>query len=134
SEAIIGRTASCAVRLDGPGVSRRHARISVLDGEVTVEDLASAHGVLVNGERIEGKRRLEAGDWLTVGGHSLQLVVDERPDAPNDEIEDENTDHEVGLVTERASQLMLTGEAALEMIEVGQVAEAERLLARRLEP
>lgn len=133
STAVIGRTPSCKVQLDGPGVSRRHARVVVDRDQVTIEDLGSANGVLVNDERIVGPRRLKEGDWITVGSHSLQLVVDDRPAPSHDEIEDEDTDHDFGTATQRASQLTLTGEAALEMIEVGLVNEAEQLLSGRLE-
>src|SRR5262245_57631912 len=121
ASAVIGRSPSCRILLEGPGVSRRHARIIITaDDEVMIEDLGSANGVFVNGERIGGAQVLAEGDWLTIGGHSLQLVVDDRPaksvSGPRD---DDDTMEEVdfGTSTQRASQLVLTGEAALEMIE-----------------
>lgn len=134
--AVIGRSPACRVLLEGPGVSRRHARIMVNDDGVAIEDLGSANGVLVNGERIVGLHKLKEGDWLTIGGHSLQLVVDDRPaksfSGHRDE-DDEPDEVDFGTSTQRASQLVLTGEAALEMIEVGLVHEAEQLLGARLQ-
>src|SRR5581483_8941268 len=52
AECVIGRSAAANVRLTDDGVSRRHARIVVVDKTVTVEDLGSANGVFVNGERV----------------------------------------------------------------------------------
>src|SRR5262245_55674703 len=136
SSAVIGRSPACRVLLEGPGVSRRHARIMVRDDDVVIEDLGSANGVLVNGERIVGPKELKEGDWLTIGGHSLQLVVDDRPAksiSGSRDDEDEVEEVDFGTSTQRASQLVLTGEAALEMIEVGLVHEAEQLLGARLQ-
>jgi hypothetical protein len=134
--AVIGRSPACRVLLDGPGVSRRHARIELREEGVVIEDLGSANGVLVNGERIRGPRTLLEGDWLTIGGHSLQLVVDDRPakslSGGRDDDDDLEEPSDFGTQTQRASQLVLTGEAALEMIEVGLVHEAEQLLGTRL--
>ena len=66
-ETLIGRAAGCAIRIDDPGISRRHARI-VRQSPVTcaVEDLQSRNGTFVNGKRVSGAR-LSEGDRLGVG-------------------------------------------------------------------
>ena len=70
-ETLIGRDKQCAIRLATPDVSRRHCRLVVqeLAGEelVTAEDLGSRNGTYVNGRRIAGRTRLDAGDTVRVG-------------------------------------------------------------------
>jgi DNA-binding winged helix-turn-helix (wHTH) protein len=70
-EHIIGREPGLAIRLDSPKVSRRHARVVVRDGQVTLEDLGSKNGTYVRGARIDGSVRLQAGDAVRVGGFRL---------------------------------------------------------------
>lgn len=72
-EFVIGRSSSCNLSLDDALVSRRHAVLEVTADGVTVEDLGSRNGVLVNGDRIEGRVQLEAGDVLTIGLSQLTL-------------------------------------------------------------
>ena len=43
-ENVLGRDEDATVRIDAPGVSRRHARIRVSGGEATIEDLGSKNG------------------------------------------------------------------------------------------
>ena len=41
---MLGRDEDVTVRIDAPGVSRRHARIRVSGAEATIEDLGSKNG------------------------------------------------------------------------------------------
>jgi diguanylate cyclase (GGDEF)-like protein len=66
SGAVIGRAAEASLRLNDDGVSRRHARIVVSGGQVQIEDLGSANGTLVNGERV-ARAVLRDGDKVQVG-------------------------------------------------------------------
>lgn len=66
-ETVIGRQSGCELRIPSAAVSRRHCRLSFRDDVLSVEDLDSANGTLVNGERIEGIRALRPGDSLEVG-------------------------------------------------------------------
>lgn len=43
-ENVLGRDEDVTVRIDAPGVSRRHARIRVSGAEATIEDLGSKNG------------------------------------------------------------------------------------------
>jgi two-component system cell cycle response regulator len=70
ADTVIGRAADAAVRLQDDGVSRRHARIVHADGGVLVEDLNSANGTLVNGQRIE-RVVLQDGDKIQVGSTTI---------------------------------------------------------------
>ena len=67
----VGRNASCQLSLDDPLVSRRHALFEVSNGQVSVEDLNSRNGVIVNGHRIEGKVSLNVGDRILIGSQEL---------------------------------------------------------------
>jgi DNA-binding NtrC family response regulator len=67
AELVFGRQPSCGVVIDHDGVSRRHARVMRRRNEITVEDLESRNGTLVNGTAISGVRRLAAGDALAIG-------------------------------------------------------------------
>ena len=56
-------------------ISRRHARVSrAADGRLTIEDLGSANGTFVNGERIDALRTLDLGDVVRVGNTVLQVT------------------------------------------------------------
>ena len=52
--------------LDDRNVSRRHARLELVDGALVVIDLGSANGTLVNGNRV-GRHQLAASDRLSIG-------------------------------------------------------------------
>jgi hypothetical protein len=73
-EFVVGRSSSCHLALDDALVSRRHATIHVQEGGAWVEDLGSRNGVSVNGERVEGRRKLNHLDRVTIGSHELVLV------------------------------------------------------------
>jgi len=70
---VAGRDEGCGVRLDEQSVSRRHARFLVQDEVVTVEDLNSTNGTLVNGKRAAGPVALRAGDTVRIGSVKARL-------------------------------------------------------------
>ena len=54
-------------------MSRRHARL-VPDGDHwLIEDLGARNGTFVNGERIEGKRRIAPGDVIQMGATLVRV-------------------------------------------------------------
>jgi len=64
-----------------PEISRLHAELLHRAGEwVIVDDGLSANGTFVNGMPVEGRRRLQDGDLITVGRTSLTFC-DPRADA-----------------------------------------------------
>lgn len=73
---LVGRSVACKVVLDDSDVSRRHARLMVSDDGAEIEDLESANGVFVNGERIDKCRILSNGDQIAIGREELRLIVD----------------------------------------------------------
>ena len=81
-EFLIGRSAECQLALDDPLVSRKHAAFHVRKDGVTVEDLGSRNGVLLNGARVEGPHAVTEDDRVTIGGQDLRVYfVDETVDA-----------------------------------------------------
>ncbi len=84
---VIGRGVDSDLRIDDPGVSRRHAEIRVMPGvnapTVTILDLGSTNGMLVNGQRVQ-QAQLQDGAVVKVGNTSMTLhVVGSREDEWN---------------------------------------------------
>jgi len=69
---VVGRSRECDVRVDDGNVSRRHFEL-VQDGPTTwvVADLGSTNGTEVNGKRVSGRKRVDDGDRITIGGTEL---------------------------------------------------------------
>jgi pSer/pThr/pTyr-binding forkhead associated (FHA) protein len=67
----IGRHPFNEVSLGDPGVSRYHCWILLREGSLCVEDLASANGTYVNGERVRARRTLKAGDRIRIGSTEI---------------------------------------------------------------
>jgi nucleotide-binding universal stress UspA family protein len=155
----VGRNASCQLSLDDPLVSRRHAILYVSRDGVLVEDLGSRNGVLVNGQRIEGRVELRAGDKILIGAQELTLLH-ARDDGPQiagapmpppaaakltlpkmaaavRQAEVVPSSHQVDSEPEpsmvrRADAFKLLGGVAEKALAMGRAAEAERLLASAL--
>lgn len=77
---LIGRLPECDVMIDDGLVSRMHARLSVRDESVVVEDLHSTNGIYVNGTRMTHSALLREGDRLLVGTTEISLF-EARPNA-----------------------------------------------------
>jgi pSer/pThr/pTyr-binding forkhead associated (FHA) protein len=139
---LLGRSSSCHVVLDDPLVSRRHAKLEVdLDG-VSVEDLGSVNGVLVNARRIHGNAPLREGDRLQIG--RLEFVLRSSSIPPSDgaarfgaeTLQDmpavagpESGD---SAVTFSGETLDLLGGVAEKVLALGRGDEAERVLGNVL--
>jgi serine/threonine protein kinase len=72
---VIGRGEDCDLQLNDPSVSRVHARITLLDGRVYLEDAGSRWGTLVNGIPTDS-RELSPGDRVEIGDTQLRLETD----------------------------------------------------------
>ena len=69
---VVGRGTEADLRINDPGVSRRHAELRVEDDALLVADLGSTNGTLVDGERVERRRVL---DGATVRVGNTDIVV-----------------------------------------------------------
>ena len=68
AQTFIGRDpAKCQIVLNDPEVSSQHAVIKKNNVELTIEDLGSSNGTILNGNRIK-KSNLIAGDEFVIGG------------------------------------------------------------------
>ena len=63
---VLGRHPDCDIVLDAAAVSRQHAQISTESGAFFVEDLHSRNGTFVNGQLIQGRHALSAGDRIKI--------------------------------------------------------------------
>lgn len=71
----IGRAEDADLTLEDDHISRFHAKLTV-DHGAWLQDLRSANGTFVNGERVVGGVRLFHGDLLSIDTHRFQLCCD----------------------------------------------------------
>jgi anti-anti-sigma regulatory factor len=78
---VIGRDASCQLRPKHESVGSRHCRLSVKDDQVSVRDLGSAGGTLLNGRRLSPADSVIAhnGDQLKVGNLTFEVSIPVNP-------------------------------------------------------
>jgi diguanylate cyclase (GGDEF)-like protein len=82
NETILGRSDKSDLTLQDVGISRSHVRVSRVGDQVFVEDLQSANGTYVNGQRLSIRHELQEGDKIAIGAStiikfSLQDGIDE---------------------------------------------------------
>jgi len=63
---VVGRKKGCKVRIRSELVSRVHCVLINQGGNLSIKDLGSANGVLVNDQKIK-ERALQAGDTIQIG-------------------------------------------------------------------
>jgi len=80
---VIGRGADADLRINDPGVSRRHAELRVFPGEiapkVSVVDLGSTNGIQVNGQRVE-QASLDDGATVKIGNTTMTVRYVAQPE------------------------------------------------------
>jgi pSer/pThr/pTyr-binding forkhead associated (FHA) protein len=79
-EFMFGRGPECDVRPNSDLVSRQHCILHVANDAITIRDLGSMNGTLVNGQLVIGARRLSHGDTLQIGPLVLEVLLDSPPD------------------------------------------------------
>lgn len=72
-ELTIGRQEGNTIRLTERNVSRRHARLSVENGRVFIEEASARYGLKINGRRLTERMEFKEGDVLLVGDYRLSL-------------------------------------------------------------
>ena len=73
ADSVIGRDPTAAVHLSDEEVSRRHAIISLGEGNATIEDLGSVNGTHVGETAVNGEMSVKSGDRIRVGQTVLEL-------------------------------------------------------------
>jgi methylglyoxal synthase len=78
-ECSIGRSPECGLVLEGPDLSRQHAKFLSRDGNYYFSDLGSRNGSLFNGELAEPNREylLNSGDKIRIGDFILNIEQEE---------------------------------------------------------
>ena len=155
---VVGRGDGCQLVLDDPLVSRKHACFVVDDREITIKDLGSTNGVLVNGTRVDEMQVIVPGDQITLGRHNAELcwvpfsatdrgprprqvqsgrpaidtMVDQRP--PGSSVPPAAADMFADSESTHETRVleMLSG-VAEKAFELGRGVDAERILKRPLE-
>ena len=74
-EFLIGRSQECHLCAGSSSISRRHCMIARDDTKVSIKDLGSRNGTLVNGEKITETVELSSGDELGIGTLKLMVTI-----------------------------------------------------------
>ena len=72
---LIGRTSENDLQIDSKYVSRHHCQLTVTPEGVTVEDLNSTNGLVVDGRRVR-RYQLQHGDRVRIGLHTLTYAAE----------------------------------------------------------
>ncbi len=78
----LGRSRDADIFIPDQWLSRMHAEIRLDRGGLTIADLGSKNGTLVNGSRIQGVTPLRKGDQIKLGDHlvTVQFGLEEEPE------------------------------------------------------
>ncbi len=79
---VVGRGNDADLRVDDPGVSRKHLEIRLSDSDegprISAHDLGSTNGVLVNGKRVESAP-LQDGSVVRIGTTEITVRIKQAP-------------------------------------------------------
>ncbi|HEX2164877.1 MAG TPA: SpoIIE family protein phosphatase [Thermoanaerobaculia bacterium] len=78
-ELVVGRSPQCDVVVDDRSLSRRHVRFRLDGGALSVEDLGSSNGTLLDARPLQGAVPVAAGARLTLSQTTIE--IDERADS-----------------------------------------------------
>ncbi len=104
-EIVVGRRASCDIRLDFENVSGRHCALTYNGGTWHIRDLGSTNGTKVNGAKVERQQGLMPDDEIAIASHLFTL--DYEPSgaiAESQQVLEEETGH-----AKRTSLMELAG-------------------------
>ena len=74
---LIGRdSSSCGLPISEPAVSRRHARFTLENGNLYIEDVSEHNGTFINGSKLPplGRSKINAGDKVNLG--RAEIIID----------------------------------------------------------
>lgn len=103
----IGRSSDCEIQLVDRSVSRKHARISRVDGHYFIEDMGGKSGVILNAQKVQHER-LQHRDKIDIHPFQLEFLTDSTksrdPDKAVVEVEGVRKDYVLGKQTVTALQ------------------------------
>ncbi len=98
----VGKLSSSHLRIEDESVSRMHAVIEITSpGEISIIDLGSVRGTLVNGQRVN-KAKLKSGDEVVLGDIRLVVTVGEPEAVPIDSTQQVDADQLVAAMQSEA--------------------------------
>lgn len=80
---VVGRDPACQLNALDPLLSRRHAEFVSTSHGVTIRDLKSRNGILVNGHKVP-EQALKSGDVIQLGHLHMQYVEESVAQSPED--------------------------------------------------
>ena len=112
----IGRGSDNDVVLGSKQVSRNHAVLSVLDGQLYVKDLDSSNGTFINEQRIAGNEssHLKADDTLGFASFSFQVQASAAPVTTEELVADAHENADTAAVLETTASEPVTEEQIIE--------------------
>jgi FHA domain len=131
--------------LDDALVSRRHAVLSFDGTRVTVEDLGSVNGVLLNARRIRSAEVVKNGDQLRLGNQPINVYLGEavsnRPSRNRsgaqtlgrETFAEARLEQEESTVIREGEALETLALVVEKVLAMGRGAEAERILRKSLD-
>jgi pSer/pThr/pTyr-binding forkhead associated (FHA) protein len=72
---VIGRAAGCNLRPQSDAISRQHCAVFNKGDRITIKDLGSRNGSILNGEKLTAEEELKTGDELVIGPLHFNVVV-----------------------------------------------------------
>lgn len=69
---LIGRSPACALSVEDPGISRRHAALEIVGRDVRIVDLGSTNGISIDGLRVFDAQ-LRGGEKIRLGQSTLAV-------------------------------------------------------------
>ena len=72
-DTVLGRAVECDLSFSVAHMSRKHAQLSIVNGQLMVKDLESANGTFVNGKQIQ-EAKLNKGDELRLDTLSFTVT------------------------------------------------------------
>jgi CheY-like chemotaxis protein len=131
---LLGRSPDCQIVVNDPRILRRHVRFFKSWRGVTIQDLSATRDVRINAQCFMGVRHIRAGDWLSVGPIHAEVLAMHDVDASLSPVGSPGA-HAVDdrPVDGGASTLAMLATIAEKFFQVGQGAEAERILQPALD-
>lgn len=76
---VIGRGVDADLRINDPGVSRKHIELVVDNAGITINDLGSTNGMLVNGQKVPTAAASD-GTWIKIGNTTMTIRIEQVAD------------------------------------------------------
>ena len=97
-------------------LSRRHLRLSSVGGRVTLEDLGSTNGTLVDGVPVQRPTPLQLGQVVTFGSCQLEVIPSRDRPVPDDDVRRSSIDLVAAAAVADQAPMVHTGSGTLTIV------------------